>query len=161
MVQQHLEAMCNLFMTSVILQTECFVTLSSTAPQWSIMEHALEIQVSSNISLLIFNSLENYATLTAPSMSVVSGTENAWQDVAMGIWLERHAWAVLTVTLTCTVMFNSQKLANTLCNLESFAIHQTCATWEADADLTLVKQLAGNAWSISHCQLDLVSEKNC
>lgn len=52
---------------------------------------------------------------------------------------------MLTVTLIYTVMFNSQGPANTLYNLESFAIPQICATWEADVDLTLVKRQAVDA----------------
>lgn len=52
---------------------------------------------------------------------------------------------MLTVTLTYTAMFNSQELANTLYNLESFATPRICVTWEADVDSTLVKQLVGDA----------------
>jgi len=78
--------MCNSFLTSVIQLIECFAILSSIVLQSSITGHALVIQLNSNTSQHIFNSLGNFVTLTVHSMSAVLGTESALLGGVMDIW---------------------------------------------------------------------------
>jgi hypothetical protein len=91
MVQRPQEEMCNLSSTSVTQPIECFVTLSSTVLQSSIMGLAHEIQANLSTSPLIYNSLVSCVTRIVHSMSAVLDTENVLLDVAMDIWLERPA----------------------------------------------------------------------
>lgn len=76
--------MFSLSSTSVIPQRECFVTLLLIAPLSNITVPALGTQVNLSISPHIFNSLENYATPTVLSMSVVSAIESVLLRDAMG-----------------------------------------------------------------------------
>jgi|LauGreDrversion4_2_1035121.scaffolds.fasta_scaffold705110_2 hypothetical protein len=89
MVLPLLEEMCNSSLISVTQQIECFVIPLLIALQSNIMEHALEIQVSSNISPHIFNSLVSYVIPIAHFTSAGSDTGNVFQDAVMDIWLVR------------------------------------------------------------------------
>jgi hypothetical protein len=68
--------MCNSFTISVIRPIVFSAILSSMIKLKSIMVHVQRTVLSSNTSPLTFNSLESFAILIEPSMSVVLDTES-------------------------------------------------------------------------------------
>jgi len=160
MGQQPKEAIFSTFTINVTQKRECSATPSLTIRLLSTTELAPEIPLSSNTIRHIFNSQGSSVIPTGLSTNAVSGTESAWQRDVTASWRVRLVWARPIATLTSIVMFSSPRLANMLSNQENFATLQTCATWEADANSTPVRQLAENAWSTSLFLQLLVSHRN-
>ena len=76
------EEMFNIFTINAIQQIDFSAILLSMTRPLSTMDLALKTVLSSNTSLLTFNSLESSAIPTELFMNVVLATENVWQIAA-------------------------------------------------------------------------------
>ncbi len=82
MERQLKEEMFNIFTINAIQQIDFSAILLSMTRPLSTMDLALKTVLSSNTSLLTFNSQESSATPTELFMNVVLATENVWQIAA-------------------------------------------------------------------------------
>lgn len=156
MVLQLRAVQFNTFLISAIQLIVCSAIHLLKIRRLSITGRAQRIVLNSNISQHIFNSQVSFVTRTELTTSAVLGIESAWLIDAMVFSLVRPAWARLIAILTSIVMFSSRGPAKQPHSQVICAIHLICAIWVVDADSTLVRQPAENAWNIFLYQQVLV-----